>query len=595
MLRTEIAEKDTWDLSLIFPSETAWEEAFTKTESDLKQIPAMAEKMQASAQGLFETVRDIIHVREDINRIANYAHLRLSEDTGNSTAQRLFGKAQNLAAAYGEATAFFDSTLLQIPADTFETFLKEHEGLREYEITLREIMRERPHTLSTTEETLLASFDKERETAANTYNTLVSADLKFGNITDEDGNQTELTSTNYALFMRSQKASVREEAFRTLYRTYEQFGNTFASLYAGEIEAEMVCAKVRHFDSALEHSLFADHMTPQIYQNIIDGISERLDVLFRYYRLKKRVLGTETLAIHDIYQPLIASFHKKYTYEEAVEEVLAALSVLGEDYVRILREGYAKRWVDVYPNQGKVGGAFSSGCATTEPYILMNFIGMDEDVETLAHESGHSMHSYFTRKNNPLQYADYRILVAEVPSTVNELLLSYYRLEHAQSKDETLSILNSLMELFKSTIYRQAMFAEFEAKTHEFAEQGEVLTKELLCKTYYEINEKYFGGEIVLDEEIACEWMRIPHFYYHFYVYKYAVGLSAAAHIVKRIRSGEAGAVEDYMHFLKLGETKNPIESLKIAGVDITKTDVFHSAADLFDDIITRFEEAYNS
>ena len=297
--------------------------------------------------------------------------------------------------------------------------------------------------------------------------------------------------------------------------------------------------------------------------------------------------------MYDIYLPFNAGERQHYSYAKAVEEVLAACSIFGEEYVSILRQGYKDRWVDVYPNTGKTGGAFSGGCATSEPYILLNFQGLDDDVSTLAHESGHSMHSYFTRHNNPLQYADYRIFVAEVPSTVNELVLAYHRLDHTDDRDEKLGILGNLLELYKSTIYRQIMFAEFEMETHARSEAGEVLTADLLCDLYYKLNEKYFGGEIILDPEIAREWMRVPHFYYNFYVYKYAIGLTAASHIVRRIRNGEPGALESYFDFLKLGSTKNPIESLQVAGVDMTGTEVFDSATQMFDELLTEFERLY--
>ena len=296
--------------------------------------------------------------------------------------------------------------------------------------------------------------------------------------------------------------------------------------------------------------------------------------------------------LYDTYVPMNAgAVDRKYTYPEAVEEVLNAVSVFGQEYVDILRQGYADRWVDIYPNAGKIGGAFSGGCASTAPYILLNFQGLDDDVSTLAHESGHSMHSWFTRHNNLPQYADYSIFVAEVPSTVNELLLAFYRLEHTDDKAEKLTILGNLLDLYKATIYRQIMFAEFEQQTHARAEAGEILTAELLCDLYYKLNEKYFGDTVVLDKEIACEWMRVPHFYYNFYVYKYAVGLSAASHIVSRIRAGEPGALESYFAFLKLGHTKNPIESLKVAGVDMTRTDVFDSAVAMFAGLIDEFEK----
>lgn len=594
MKRNQVNEKDKWDLTLLFADDSDWKNALDTAQSAVSDLPALRDTMTSSSDELCRTVRTIVEVGEQINRVYTYANLRYSEDTSDNNARRLIGQAQNLLTAFSEASSFFDTTLLTLSDADFERFLTESDELREYEITLRETFRYKPHRLSLSEEKLMAAFGKERETAENTYQTLTDSDLSFGTVKDENGNDTELTNTNYIMFMTSNAPEVRRSAFKTLYKTFKQFGNTIASLYAGAIEAEKVCAKVRNYGSALEASLFSDHMTVQIYDNIIDSIGSSLDELFRYYRLKKKVFGQDELHIYDIYRPMIGGCEHKYTYPEAVDEVLSAVSIFGDEYVDILRDGYKKRWVDVYPTENKAGGAFSSGCPTSEPYIMLNFLGLDEDVSTLAHESGHSMHSYFTRHNNPIQYADYTIFVAEVPSTVNELILAYYQLEHTDDRDRKLSILNNLMELFKGTIYRQAMFAEFEKKTHELSEQGEILTEEVISREYYKVNEKYFGGEVVLDEEIAYEWMRVPHFYYNFYVYKYAVGLASACYIVDRIRHGEEGALDDYFAFLRLGSTKDPIESLKVAGVDITRPEVFENAAKTFGSFIDMFEELYN-
>ena len=594
MNRNEIREQDTWDLTLLFKTAAEWEQTRAAAEEELHAFPPVMEHMLDSAQALYDCCKELTALSEQIDRVYTYAHLKFSEDTANNESRTLMGKAENLLTAFSESISPFDTILLTLEDGQLEDFFRELPALeQEFGIMLRNTFRYKPHTLTKAEEQLMAAFSKERATAENTCETLTASDLRFGEITDEDGSTVELTDTNYAMYMRSQNRDVRRAAFTTLYKSYDQFRNTFASLYAGQIEAEKVCAKVRHFGSALERSLFPDHMTPEIYDNIIQSVSGHLDVLFRYYRLKKKVLGLEDMHMYDIYLPLNVGKKKKFTYEEAVNEVLAAVSVFGDEYVRILKDGYDRRWVDVYPNTGKTGGAFSGGCATSEPYILLNFQGLDEDVSTLAHESGHSMHSWFTRHNNPLQYADYRIFVAEVPSTVNELLLAYHRLEHSDDREEQLAILGNLMELYKGTIYRQIMFAEFERETHALSEAGEVLTADLLCGKYYALNEKYFGGEVILDEEIAREWMRVPHFYYNFYVYKYAIGLTAASHIVKRIRAGEPGALESYFAFLKIGSTKDPIESLKVAGVDMTRTDVFDSAVAMFDEIITEFEKRY--
>ena len=596
MLRNEIAEQDKWDLTAIFADTAAWDAAYEKAEQEIRKLPEVIANMTDSADALYQATRMLYTLSaEEVDRICTYAHLRFSEDTTNNEARQLYGRANNLVTAFSSAAAAFSPNLLTLEEAQLEAFFAECPALeKEYGTALRDQFRYKPHTLSEPEETLLAAFRRVRETAEETYETLTSSDLKFGTITGESGEPEELTDTNYAMFMRSRNREVRKAAFTTLYKTYDGFRNTFASLYAGQIESEKSMAQVRHFGSALEASLFDDHMTPAIYQNMVSAVSGHLDVLFRYYRLKKKVLGLDEMHMYDIYLPLNAGERRNFTYTEAVDEVLSACSIFGGDYVRILQQGYRDRWVDVYPNEGKVGGAFSGGSATTPPYILLNFQGLDEDVSTLAHESGHSMHSYFTRHANPVQYADYTIFVAEVPSTVNELVLAYHRLESTDDRKEKLGILSGMLELYKGTIYRQIMFAEFEQMTHALSESGEVLTADLLCERYYALCEKYFGGEVILDKEIADEWMRIPHFYYNFYVYKYAVGLSAASHIVRRIRAGEPDALESYFRFLKLGSTKDPIESLKTAGVDMTKTDAFDSAVTMFNELISEFEQLYD-
>lgn len=594
MLRSEINLKDTWDLSLIFKDVNEFEKACSEVEKEVEELKKYEDSIITSSDNLYNAIKDFYEVGDRVERVYTYAHLKLSEDTSNNESQRLMGKVQNLYTKFSENTVFYDIKILSLSEELFEKFLFENDKLKEYEINLRNIYKYKNHTLSDNEEKLLAAFQKERMIASDVYETFTDSDLRFGTIIDEDGNEVRLTDTNYSIYIKAENRSVRKSAFDTLYKTYKQYQNTFAGLYAGQIEVEKVCSKVKKYKSSLEASLFADDVTPEIYDNIINSVSNKLNVLFKYYKMRKKVLGLDEMHVYDIYAPLIPNIEKKYTYEEAVSEVLEATKVLGDEYVNILKEGYEKRWVDVYANEGKRGGAFSGGCSTTEPYILLNFQGTEYDVSTLAHESGHSMHSYYTRKNNPIQYADYKIFVAEVPSTVNELLLAYYRLENTDNKLEKLSILNSLLELYKATIYRQIMFAEFEKITHELSEKGEILTAELVNKTYYDIVKKYFGDEVILDENISYEWMRVPHFYYNFYVYKYAVGLTGASQIVKNIRNNVPGALENYFEFLKIGNKLNPIESLKVAGVDFTSTDVFDSAVEIFDELIDDFEKLYD-
>ena len=380
-----------------------------------------------------------------------------------------------------------------------------------------------------------------------------------------------------------------------MYKGYSSVKNTIASTMYGAVNSNVVIANLKNYDSAIKASLYADNVTTDIYDNLIETVNNNLDTLFKYYSLRKDVLGLTELHLYDLYANLIESAEKKYTFEEAKDIVLNALKPLGENYVKDATKAFTERWVDVYPNETKRSGAYSGGCYDTYPYMLLNYQGRLNDVSTLAHELGHSMHSYYSRKNNSYQDADYKIFVAEVASTVNELLLCKYLLKESQDKEVKLSILNRLMELFKGTIYRQTMFAEFEKDMYQIVEQGNIFTWEDLSNMYYDLNKKYFGNDVVVDEDIKYEWSRIPHFYYNFYVYKYATGLSAACFIVDNILSGKENALESYLEFLSAGSKYYPLEELKIAGVDMTDPKVVESAIKMFDEAINEFNELYNS
>ncbi|MBO4366062.1 MAG: oligoendopeptidase F, partial [Clostridia bacterium] len=390
----------------------------------------------------------------------------------------------------------------------------------------------------------------------------------------------------------SSDRKVRQAAFRTLYKAYGQYGNTFSGLLEGFVKEKIALAKVRHFENSLEASVFDDEVPSAIYHNLVQTVRTNLDPLFRYYGLKKRMLGVSSLHLYDIYAPLITSQSRPYPYDEAVELVLKALRPLGKDYVDTLRKGLTKEgWVDVYPSKGKRGGAYSSGCFDSKPYILLNYQERFDDVSTLAHEAGHSMHSYYSRKANLPQNSEYTIFVAEVASTVNELLLSNYMLKNCKDRDMKLNLLDERMNTFKGTLYRQTMFAEYEQIIHRMAEAGEPLTKDALCEAYYELNRRYFGKGVVCDKQIACEWMRIPHFYYNFYVYKYATCISAASAIVKRIETEGESYVKKYLAFLSCGDSRSPLDSLKVAGIDMIRPEVVLAAIDDFADAVDQFEK----
>ena len=467
------------------------------------------------------------------------------------------------------------------------------ERLKGYERVFENIFRYKKYTLSDKEEELLSKIGKMLGNNYDTYEMIKDADISFDSII-VDGKEQELNNSNYTLYIEDKNRDVRKSAFKSLYKTYKQFKESFASTLYGNVKEDVVSAKIRGYSSAMEESLYHDELNMSVYNNLVDTINKHMDVVYKYYDLKKNILGLDELHLYDVYTPIVVDYDKKYDFKEAKKIVLDTVSVLGEDYVNTLRQGYIDRWVDIYPNKGKRTGAYSGGCYDSYPYILLNYQNKFDDVSTLIHESGHSMHSYYSREANSYPYGYYSIFVAEVASTVNELLLSKYMYKHSTDKKEKLFILNRLMELFRATIYRQTMFAEFEKDIYDMVENDEVLTSDLLCDKYYDINKKYFGNNVVIDDEIRYEWERIPHFYYNFYVYKYATGLSAACYIVNRILSGEENAVNDYINFLKCGKSRSPLDSLLVAGVDLSDSKVIEEAVKMFDDTIEEFKKLYS-
>ena len=429
------------------------------------------------------------------------------------------------------------------------------------------------------------SFAKE-----SSFEALTDADMTFPSIL-VDGESVELTESNYNTFIRSSNRDVRRDAFNTLLKTYGNYKNTLAKTFSGNVELLTSMAKVKKFASSIEASLYHDNIPVSVYNKLIDIINKNMDILYKYYDLKKEVLNLDELHLYDIYVPIVDNIEKKYSFEEAKETVLEALSVLGDDYINNLSKAFTERWIDIYNNKGKRGGAYSSGFYDTKPYLLLNFEGKYEDVTTLAHELGHSMHTYYSCHNQPYNLSSYNIFVAEVASTVNELLLVHYLISHSKDNKEKLFLINALLELYKSTIYRQVMFAEFERDMHNTVEKGEVLTNEYLSTKYYELVKRYFGDNVICDDVIKNEWMRIPHFYYNFYVYKYAIGLSCATKIVNGILNKEEGALDKYLAFLKTGGSMYPSEELKVAGVDIYDENVYQEAIDTFNNYIELFKD----
>lgn len=595
MDRNEISEQYKWDLSQIFTNLEEFNKIYDEVKERINSFSRYETTMDDDATSFYNTINEYYEISRQLDKLYVYVSMNFDTDTSNNQSQSLKIRVTNLYDEWSKASFFVTPTILKKDYQAIEEYYQEEPRLLEYETILKREFRYKDHILSDAEEKLLSNITKAMGNDYQTYTLLKDSDLTFDNIIDEEGKEVELTCSNYSLYIESKNRNVRKNAFQTLYKTYKQFANTFASIISGAIKENITISKLRKYTSTREYYLYRDELDTSIYDNLIASVSNNMDTLYKYYNLKKDLLNLSELHLYDIYTPIVTDFEKKYTFDEAKELVLESLSVLGDDYTDILRKGYEKKWVDIYPNKAKRGGAYSGGCYDTEPYMLLNYQEKYNDVSTLAHESGHSMHSYYARSNNSYQYGDYAIFVAEVASTVNELLLAKHLLKNSTNKQEKLFILDNLMTLFKSTIYRQTMFAEFEKIIYEDAEQDLPLTAEHLNSKYYELNQKYFGSDVLVDEEIKYEWARIPHFYYNFYVYKYATGLSAACHIVNNILSGKENAVEDYKKFLSCGTTLNPIDSLKLAGVDLNEQEVIESALKMFDETIDEFKQLHEA
>ena len=513
----------------------------------------------------------------------------LDEDISNTNSQKLKGKVDLLYSEASSKSSFIVPELLKSDYEVISNFIKEDDRLKEFEIQLKRIFKFKEHTLSSDEERVIAELSNVINSSSRTASIIRNSELPFTTIKDSDDNDIMVSNENYSLLIIDKDRRVRKDAFLSLHNSYKAFKNTFTETIQNHVTKNVKLSKLKNYSSSKEANLFANYVTTESYNNLIKTVNENLSTIYKYFKLKKDVSGLKDYSIYDTYLNMATDYEKEYTFEEAKKIVLDVVKVFGDDYVNKVKQAFGERWIDIYPNKNKRGGAYSSGSMDTAPYILLNYQNTFRDVSTLIHELGHSMHSLYTWENNKPQYADYKIFVAEVASTVNEMLLNDYMLKHSNSKEEKLFILSEMMDNFKATLYRQTMFSEFEEFMHEEVEKGTVLTSDFLCDKYYELNKKYFGQDVVINDEIRYEWMRIPHFYYDFYVYQYATGISVACYIVNRILSGDENAVSDYLKFLSCGNTLDPIESLKVAGVDITKSEVIQSAVDTFDSLIDEY------
>lgn len=588
--RSLIDEKYKWDLSKIYGSINEFRMDIDFVKSKLPEFSKF-EDIKYDENSLYEVIDLCMSVSRVLEKLQVYTSLLSDEDTGVNKNQELKEEVTNLSSEYSKATYFIDTDILKLDYSYIEELYKKNDKLLDYEIYFREMFRYKEHTLSNALEKLLADLSLTFGNNYESYELLKDNDLTFPNFVACE-EEYELNNSKYSLYIEDDNREIRKGAFETLYSVYKQYKNIFASLLTSNIKEEVSISKIKKYNSSIEASMYHDELDLSIYNNLVNTVNERIGVLHKYYDLKKKVLCLDELHLYDVYANLVNLDSFRYPIEKARDIVVKALSVLGEEYVSILEEGLNNRWIDVYPNRGKRTGGYSSGSYDTNPYILLNYQDKYDDMSTLAHELGHSIHSYYTRHNNPYQYGHYSIFVAEVASTVNELLLAKYVIKNSNDKNEKLFILNRMMELFRATIYRQTMFAEFEKNIYEMIEKSKPVTADILCEEYYRLNEIYFGKNVLIDDFIRYEWERIPHFFYNFYVYKYATGLSAACYIVTSILEGKITS-EDYISFLKCGKSKNPLDSLKVAGVDLSDKKVISSAIDMFDNLIDEFNKLY--
>ena len=590
MERSTIENKFKWTIDEMYPNEESIEKDIQKVKELIEEVKRYKGILADSEENLFKA----LNISEETSRILQnlyvYTHMKSHEDTRINKNQGNATKTDMLSTELSMATSYMVPEIIAMDSEKLENYLKT-EKLSHYKKYVDDILRLKPHTLNEREEELLAAVADLSGVPENVYDMLSFADLKFPEIEDENGEKVRVTHSNFSLFLKSKDARVRKDAFEAMYGIYGQYKNTFASTLYGGIKSEIFYAKTRKYESALQGSLFQDNVSVDVYNNLIDAVHENLDTLNDYIDLKKKFLGLDKINMYDLYVPLTENFDMEISYEKAQEIILEALKPLGEEYLENVKKAFAEGWIDVYGNEGKQGGAYSWGSYDSKSYILMSYKDDLNSLFTLIHEMGHSMHSFYSKNNQPYLYSGYKIFVAEVASTLNELLLINYLLKNAKSKEERVYLLNYYLEQFRTTVYRQTMFAEFEKICHGKVEEGEPLTAEDFNNIYYDLNKKYYGESCEVNEEIALEWARIPHFYSNFYVYKYATGFSAASALSKQILEEGESAVSRYKEFLKSGGSEFPLDQLRKAGVDMEKKESVDEALHVFKDLVKQLEK----
>ncbi len=589
--RSEIPVELTWDLSSIFSQDEIWERDFQALQSRLPELEKLKDTLSQSGEAFLSVLRKRDELFEQLEQLYVYASMHKDEDTTNSKYLGMADRAMQLLVRASTVAAYIEPEILALPQAKLDQFLLDTPELDLYKQQLDDLSRKRPHIRSAEVEAVLAAAGEITDAPDSIFTMIDNADLKLPPIKNEQGEEVELTQGNYLNYIRSTDRRVRKDAFETLHMAFLKQRNTLAATLGAQVKADIFYTRQHNYATARERALARYNIPISVYDNLIETVSEQIPLLNRYMKLRKRILQIDDLHLYDLYVPIVKETTDEISYEQANETVVAALAPLGTNYVETLKQAFTQRWIDVYETPGKRGGAYSGGAYGTRPYVLLNFQNKRDSMYTLAHELGHSMHSFYTRNNQPYQYGDYTIFVAEVASTLNEGLLTEYLLKNTTNKEVRLAILNHSLEDIRGTLFRQTMFAEFEQQIHHLAEQGESLTADSLSELYSGLNKKYYGEETIIDELIGIEWARIPHFYYNFYVYQYATGISAASALVQQILHEGQPAVERYLKFLSSGSSDYSINLLKKAGVDMTSPEPVRQAFQLFESHLSQMEE----
>ena len=583
-------KKYQWNLTDIFKTKEDLESEITILQDTLEQIKNYKGKLEQSSQNIYKCYQLYEKALEHYEKVYGYGMLKFHLDMADSENIKLYKKCEGIGTEFEKTISFITPEITQIDTNILLKYIDENKELKRYEKELKEIIKNKAHILSKEEENILANYSEVFNNSENTYDILTNTEFKFGNIIDENGKETEMTDSNYTVFLKSKKENIRKQAFNLMYKKYKEFLNTIGELYLAKVKQDTITARLRKYSSSLEKAVENDDSNLKVYNSLIEAVNQNITVNHEFIKLKKELLKKDEMHIYDIYVNPIETEDEDISFEYAKQEVLSALNILGKEYINKLEEAFSHNWIDVYPKNNKRGGAYSMGVYGVHPYVLDNFVNKKRDISTVAHELGHAMHSYYSNENQNIIDSNYTIMVAEIASTTNEILLAKYQIANEKDKIKKAEIIYELLEMIRATLFRQAMFAEFEKDVHQKIEGGTILSSDDLSDMYYRLNVKYFGKDCVIDEQIKYEWARIPHFYTPFYVYKYATGISAAIIIANNILSGEEGYVQKYIEMLKQGCTKKAVELLKMVDVDLEDINTYKGAIDFYKELIDELQ-----